>query len=136
MEKELAVAKRLARNAGSILMGYYQRSVTIDWKAPGDPVTAADREASELIVSGLASEFPKDAILSEEATDNLKRLDQSNVWMIDPMDGTREFIEHRGEFAVQIGLVVNETPVLGIVYQPTEGKLYHAAQGLGAFLET
>src|SRR5881296_2256856 len=56
--------------------------------------------------------------------------------MIDPMDGTREFIEDRDEFAVQIGLVVDRTPVLGVVYQPTAGKLYYAARGLGAFLDS
>src|SRR3989449_9417430 len=56
--------------------------------------------------------------------------------MIDPMDGPREFIEDRDEFAVQIGLVVDRTPVLGVVYQPTAGKLYYAARGLGAFLDS
>jgi 3'(2'), 5'-bisphosphate nucleotidase len=117
-------------------MDYYQQTLTIDWKAPGDPVTAADRDASDLIVKSLALEFPKHAILSEEEPDNLSRLAESHVWMIDPMDGTREFIEHRGEFAVQIGLVVDGTPVLGVVYQPTTRKLYYAAQKLGAFLET
>jgi len=136
MEKELAVAKKLALEAGAILMDYYNRTLTIDWKAPGDPVTRADKEASELIVTHLGREFPQHAILSEEEPDNLSRLTQSHVWMIDPMDGTREFIEHRGEFAVQIGFVIDGTPVLGVVYQPTAGKLYYAAQGLGAFLES
>src|SRR5688572_29552628 len=136
MEKALEIARRLALEAGSILMQYYQQAVAIDWKAPGDPVTAADREASTLIVSNLAREFPDHAILSEEEPDNLERLDESHVWMVDPMDGTREFIEHRPDFAVQIGLVHKQTPVLGVVYQPTTGKLYHAAQGMGAFLES
>lgn len=135
MERELAVAKKLALDAGSILMDHYQRTLSVDWKAPGDPVTAADREASELIVTSLAREFPKYAILSEEEPDNLNRLAESHVWMIDPMDGTREFIAHRDEFAVQIGLVVEGEPVLGVVYQPTTKKLYYAANGLGAFLE-
>ncbi len=136
MEKELAIAKRLALEAGSILMEYYQQSFTVDWKAPGDPVTAADRRASQIIVSNLAREFPKHAILSEEEPDTLSRLGESHVWMIDPMDGTREFIEHRGEFAVQIGLVVDGRPVVGVVYQPTTKKLYYAAAGMGAFLES
>jgi 3'(2'), 5'-bisphosphate nucleotidase len=136
MEKRLEIAKRLAVEAGAILMNYYRQSLEIDWKAPGDPVTAADREANSLIVAGLAREFPKEAILSEEEPDNLSRLQQSYVWMVDPMDGTREFIEHRGEFAVQIGLIVDGTPALGVVYQPTAKKLYYAATGLGAFLES
>jgi len=74
MDKELAIAKKLALDAGTILMDYYQRTLTVDWKAPGDPVTAADREASELIVTHLAREFPQHAILSEEEPDNLSRL--------------------------------------------------------------
>ena len=92
MDKQLETAKRLAREAGAILMNYYPQSLEIDWKAPGDPVTAADREANDLIVRGLAREFPDDAILSEEEPDNLSRLEESHVWMVDPMDGTREFI--------------------------------------------
>jgi len=135
LEKELSVAKKLAIEAGAILMRYYQQSLEIQWKAPGDPVTAADREASALIVASLSKEFPTHAILSEEEPDNLTRLNQSHVWMIDPMDGTREFIEHRGEFAVQIGLVVDGTPIVGAVYQPTTKKLYYAGRGMGAFLE-
>src|SRR5439155_2088167 len=136
MHRELEVAKNLALGAGNILMDYYKRSISIDWKAPGDPVTAADREASELIVSGVTREFPDHGVLCEEEPDDLSRLDHSHVWMIDPMDGTREFIEHRDEFAVQIGLVVDETPVLGVVYQPTNKKLYYGARVMGAFLES
>jgi 3'(2'), 5'-bisphosphate nucleotidase len=116
-------------------MRYYEGTLSVDWKAPGDPVTAADREASALIVSQLALEFPDHAILSEEEPDNLTRLKNPRVWMIDPMDGTREFIDHLGEFAVQIGLVTDGEPVLGVVYQPTAGKLFYAARGQGAFLE-
>jgi 3'(2'), 5'-bisphosphate nucleotidase len=137
MEKELEVAKELGLGAGSILMEYFKRGVSIDWKAPGDPVTVADREAGDLIVSGLRREFPEHAVLCEEEPDDpATRLSRSHVWMIDPMDGTREFIDNREEFAVQIGLVVNGEPVLGVVYQPTAKKLYYAAQGLGAFLES
>jgi 3'(2'), 5'-bisphosphate nucleotidase len=136
VQRELEVAKKLALEAGTILMDYYRQGTSVDWKAPGDPVTAADRDASQLIVGGLRREFPQHGVLCEEEPDDLSRLQRSDVWMIDPMDGTREFIEHRGEFAVQIGLVVKGTPVVGVVYQPTTKKLYYAAAGLGAFLET
>jgi 3'(2'), 5'-bisphosphate nucleotidase len=135
MQKELEVAKNLGLEAGAILMDYYRQGTAVDWKAPGDPVTAADRDSSQLIVDGLRREFPDHAILCEEEPDDLIRLQRSHVWMIDPMDGTREFIEHRGEFAVQIGLVVNGTPVVGVVYHPTLNKLYYAAAGGGAFLQ-
>jgi 3'(2'), 5'-bisphosphate nucleotidase len=135
MQEELHAAKRLAVGAGSILMKYYQQSVEIDWKAPGDPVTAADREANDFIVSNLRREFPAYGVLSEEAADDETRLGQSHVWMVDPMDGTREFVEHRDEFSVMIGLVIDGIPAVGAVYQPTTRKLYYAAAGLGAFME-
>src|ERR1051325_5084746 len=134
MKRELESAKQLALAAGAILLKYYKHGASVDWKAPGDPVTVADREASQFIVSSLKREFPEHAILCEEEPDDLIRLERSHVWMIDPMDGTREFIEHRDEFAVQIGLVIEGIPVVGVVYQPTSMKLYYAAQGLGAFL--
>ena len=135
MKSELELAKTLAVAAGDVLLNYYQQGVSVDWKAPDDPVTAADREASRLIVSSLKDEFPEHGVLCEEEPDDLVRLERTHVWMIDPMDGTREFIAHRDEFAVQIGLVVENTPVLGVVYQPTARKLYYAGQGLGAYLE-
>ena len=129
MKNELKVAKKLAVAAGAILLAHYRQGVTVDWKAPNDPVTAADREASDLIVGSLRHEFPEHAVLCEEEPDDLIRLQRSHVWMIDPMDGTREFIAQRDEFAVQIGLVVQGIPVLGVVYQPVTRKLYFAAQG-------
>jgi 3'(2'), 5'-bisphosphate nucleotidase len=134
-EKELDIAKKLAIEAGAILLNYYKEGFSVDWKAPDDPVTAADRDASHLIVSSLKHEFPEHGILCEEEPDDLVRLERPYVWMIDPMDGTREFIAHRDEFAVQIGLVFQGTPILGVVYQPTNNKLYYAAQGFGAFLD-
>ncbi len=135
MERDLETARRLALGAGKILMKYHRRSIAVDWKAPGDPVTAADREASEFIVRHLRREFPQDAILSEEEPDDLVRLERQRVWMIDPMDGTREFIAHRDEFAAMIGLAVDGVAVVGAVYQPPTGKLYLGASGIGAFME-
>src|SRR5215471_14659578 len=134
VQKELEVARNLAVSAGAILMDYFEKSVSVDWKAPGDPVTAADREANDFIVNALRKEFPEHGILSEEQEDDFGRLDRTQVWMIDPMDGTREFIDHREDFAVQIGLVDEGTPILGVVYQPVKDKLYFAAQGSGAFM--
>src|SRR5438094_9834627 len=119
MHRELEVAKNLALGAGNILMDYYKRGISIDWKAPGDPVTAADRKASELIVSGLTREFPDHGVLCEEERDDLSRSQRTRAWMIDPMAGTREFIEDRDEFAVQRGLVVGRTPLRAVVHQPT-----------------
>jgi 3'(2'), 5'-bisphosphate nucleotidase len=135
VEKELDAARQLALDAGEILLAYYASPPEVEWKAPGDPVTQADREASDLIVSRLRELFPSDGILCEEEPDDERRLACSRVWMVDPMDGTREFIAHRDEFAVMIGLAVDAVPVVGAVYQPTSGKLYYAAAGHGAFLK-
>jgi 3'(2'), 5'-bisphosphate nucleotidase len=136
MEKELTVAKKLALAAGDILMEHYAKTVSVDWKAPGDPVTEADRAASTFIVNNLKREFPSQGILSEEESEDSSRLERELVWMIDPMDGTREFIDHREDFAVQIGLVRKGIPVLGVVYQPVKDKLYFAGEGTGAFLQS
>jgi 3'(2'), 5'-bisphosphate nucleotidase len=135
MQQQLNEIKRIAREAGAILLSYYSNLPTVEWKAPGDPVTAADRSASALIVRNLKRLFPGDAILCEEEPDDRTRLTRSRVWMVDPMDGTNEFIAHRSEFAVMIGLAVDGVPTAGVVYQPTTDKLYHAAAQLGAFLE-
>lgn len=134
MLAELNEAKRLAVAAGAILLEHYSYPPSVDWKAPGDPVTAADRAASTFIVENLKRLFPADAILSEEEPDDPERLGHARVWMIDPMDGTREFIARRGEFAVMIGLVIDGVPAVGAVYQPTMDKLYYGASGVGAFM--
>ena len=135
MSDELEEIKRIAKDAGAILLRHYHEPSTVHWKSPGDPVTAADREASDLIISELRRLFPDDGILSEEAPDEATRFGHDRVWLIDPMDGTREFIEHRDEFAVMIGRLTDGVPSLGAVYQPTSDKLYYAETGSGAFLE-
>src|SRR5262249_455859 len=106
MRDELNEVRRIARDAGAILSKYYEQAPSIEGKAPGDPVTVADREASEFIVRELSELFPTDGILSEEMPDDPARIHRSRVWMVDPMDGTREFIAHRPDFAVMIGLIV------------------------------
>src|SRR5215472_54633 len=132
---ELKEVCRIAKGAGAILGKYHPETTAVEWKAPGDPVTIADRRASEFIVDEIRRLFPSDGILSEEMADDPSRIYQSRVWMIDPMDGTREFIAGRDDFAVMIGLVVNGTPQLGVVYQPSTDKMYYAAAGFGASLQ-
>jgi 3'(2'), 5'-bisphosphate nucleotidase len=136
MINELQAAKELAIQAGAILLEYYSASPSIEWKGTNNPVTTADKAASRFLVDEIKRRFPSDGILCEEEQDDSQRLDRARVWMIDPMDGTKEFISHRGEFSVMIGLAIDGRPVVGAVYQPTEGKLYHAAAGHGAFVET
>lgn len=134
MQTELEAAKEIAIAAGAILLEYYAEAPSIEWKGKNNPVTTADRAASRFIVDALHQQFPEDGILCEEEKDDLKRLVHSRVWVIDPMDGTKEFINRRGEFSVMIGLAVDGEARVGVVYQPTEQKLYFAAPEAGAFL--
>jgi 3'(2'), 5'-bisphosphate nucleotidase len=133
MQGDLEVARTLAVRGGAILLKHYAQP-SVSWKGRGDPVTEADRAASAFIVEELRRQFPEDGILSEEESDDVERLSRSRVWIIDPLDGTTEFIQHFDEFAVMIGLSIDGTARLGVVYQPTREKLYYAASGCGAFL--
>ncbi len=84
----------------------------------------------------LSAAFPEDAILSEESPDDPVRFSRRRVWIIDPLDGTRDFLAKTGDFCVLIGLTIDGAPVLGVAYQPTRDALYYARKGGGAFLET
>jgi 3'(2'), 5'-bisphosphate nucleotidase len=135
-ERELRVALRLARAAGAEALKFYGGVLKIRHKSgDDDPVTQADDAANAVIVAGLEREFPEDGLLSEETTDTVRRLDKRRVWMIDPIDGTKGFIEGNGDFAVQIGLAVEGYPALGVVYQPAPDLTHWAAQGAGAWVE-
>jgi 3'(2'),5'-bisphosphate nucleotidase len=133
LQHELDVALRLAQQAGEVIMSYYQTGVSVDHKAGDEPVTAADQAADDLIAAGLRAAFPGDGLLTEESDDDLSRLDKQRVWIVDPLDGTTEFITETGEFAVQIALAMGGHPVLGVVYQPAKRRLFHAVQGQGAY---
>jgi 3'(2'), 5'-bisphosphate nucleotidase len=135
MEKELEVARRLAREAGAILMEFYRGETEVKWKGHDDPVTAADHAANEMLVRELHRHFPNDAILSEELPDDQVRLTHERVWMVDPMDGTKQFIQRLDEFAVMIGLAGAGEPKVGVVYNPATDRMYYASQGAGAFVE-
>ncbi len=139
LEKELETALTLARQAAALILEFYALEIVAEEKFGVDnfsePVTAADRAASKIIVEGLSAAFPGDAILSEEEKENAAvRLTKKRAWMIDPIDGTTGFIGRNGDFAVQIGLVENGSPVLGIVLLPASGVLYYAVKNQGAFV--
>ena len=138
-EHEIQVATELARTAGAVLLEHYYSPFLVEQKINAldefEEVTAADRAANELIVTRLQEEFPDDGILAEESTDSDHRLGKDRVWLIDPMDGTKNFIARDGDFAVQIGLAVGGESVVGVVYQPVRGVLYRAARDRGAWME-
>ena len=134
LSNELEVAVRLAHQAAAAIMSYYQAGISVDYKQGDEPVTAADRAADRVIGAGLREHFPKDGLLSEESADDPVRLDRERVWIVDPLDGTTDFIDHTGDFAVQIALTLAGRPVLGVVYQPVQALLFHARRGQGAFM--
>src|SRR4051812_14017283 len=136
MSDELEAAKESAIDAGAILLRHFEHKTAVRWKGKGNPVTDADQEASRFIVEALHRRFPLDGILSEEEVDNPDRLKKSRVWIIDPMDGTAEFVAGLTEFAVMIGLAVDGSPTMGVVYLPVEKKLYYAESGHGAYVES
>ena len=137
-EKELETAIKLAQTAGAKIIEFYKTGVVAEEKIGADnflePVTIADRTASQIIVEGLQKTFSDDGILSEEEPDTARRLTKQRVWMIDPLDGTAGFIKRDGDFAVQIGLTDNGQAVLGVVFLPNENLLYFASKSNGAFL--
>jgi 3'(2'), 5'-bisphosphate nucleotidase len=139
-EHEIQVATELARAAGAVLLEHYYSPFLVEQKVNAldelEEVTAADREANELIVTRLQKDFPADGILAEESTDSEHRLEKDRVWLIDPMDGTKNFIARDGDFAVQIGLAVGGESVVGVVYLPVRGVLYRAARDGGAWMES
>lgn len=136
MKRELEIAVALARRAGEVVMGVYDAgAVHVDYKGPDDPVTRADRESNALLVEGLSREFPGVPIVAEEspASDYAGWRESDACWFVDPVDGTREFVERNGEFAVMIGLAVGGRAVLGVVDECAHGRRFAAAEGVGAF---
>jgi 3'(2'), 5'-bisphosphate nucleotidase len=135
-QNELRVARELALAAGQVVMEHRRAGVTVERKAGNEPVTAADRAASDLILAGLRTAFPDDVHISEEAPDDVRRRQPgARVWYVDPIDGTQDFIDGREGFAPQIGLCVDGQPVAGAVYQPATGRLYWGGPDVGAFCE-
>lgn len=133
--RELEVARALAVEAAALVALYRAGELIVDSKAGDEPVTNADHAASALIVAKLRAEFPDDVVLSEEIPDDGSRLGRPRVWMVDPIDGTRDFILGDDGYAVMIGLCVDGRPMVGAVSQPVTGKTYTGIAGLGAWLD-
>lgn len=130
---ELVVA--IARDAGDRILAIYERDFRIDRKADGSPITEADRAANQLITGRLAALSPRYPLLSEEGKLIAygERAAWRRFWLVDPLDGTKEFTRHNGEFTVNIALIENGQPTLGVVHVPVSGVSYLACRGSGAF---
>ncbi len=136
LQKALTTAREAALDAARHILEIYNAgAVAAERKADGSPVTQADLAANAAIVERLRADFPDCPILTEEEADHLGRLDSEWVWIVDPLDGTKEFLARNGEFTVNIALAHRGVPVLGVVGLPVQDMLYYAAQGQGAWCE-
>ena len=128
---------RIAREAGAVILDIYHAAegIEIDRKADDSPLTQADRAANTVICKALVRDVHPYPIISEEnkAIPYTERRNFDRVWMVDPLDGTKEFIKRNGEFTVNIALLEAGRPVLGVVYTPVTDELFWAVEGEGAF---
>ena len=126
----------LARNAGEAILEVYGTAFGVEQKADASPVTEADLAAHRVIADGLAERYPEIPILSEESPEQASyevRRHWPRFWMVDPLDGTKEFIKRNGQFTVNIALIENSQPRFGVVYAPALELLYYGELGRGAF---
>ncbi len=118
-------------------MRVYEGAFTVQHKEDDSPLTAADLESQRIIIEGLTQLTPEIPILSEEsaAAPWAQRRTWTDLWVVDPLDGTREFVKRNGEFTVNVALVADHEPVLGVVSAPAQGLVFWGARGVGAFTE-
>lgn len=132
----LNIVKGIAIEAGKIILEVYNSpDFEVELKSDRSPVTKADKLANEYIVENLKANFPEFGVLAEESKKDPSRLEKKYVWIVDPLDGTKEFIKRNGEFTVNIGLVEDGIPKVGVVGVPAKKETYFAACDLGAFYE-
>jgi len=131
----LEAINQIAQTAGARIMDVYATDFDVEHKADKSPLTLADMAAHETIIAGLKKLTPDWPILSEESSHIpfAERNQWQCYWLVDPLDGTREFIKRNGEFTVNIALIEHHKPILGVVYVPVTGITYYAAVGAGAF---
>lgn len=134
MRDELKTAIDAARQAGALTLQYYGGNYRIDYKERRDPVTSADLAADACLKELLLGAYPDCGWLSEETADSPQRLSAERLWIIDPIDGTREFVETIPEYAVSVALVEAGEPVVGVIFNPAADQLFAAVKGGGTFL--
>ena len=127
-ETELAI--NAVKEAGNAVMEIYKHDFTSTTKKDNSPLTEADLKSNDIIQKIIVGTgYP---VLSEESVDNKKRLEHDKIWIVDPLDGTSDFVSKSGEFTIMIALVDKHEPILGVIYWPTNDILYVAQKGCGA----
>ena len=136
LARELEAARGAALAAGELLRRHWhERGFEVNHKGKDNPVTTADFEADQKLKEILHGGFPEYGWLSEETADDGLRLERDRVWIVDPLDGTKEFIKGVPEFVVAIALAERGAPVLGVTYNPIKHELFTAVRGMGAYLD-
>lgn len=135
LESSIAPVLALARNAGAAILEVYRQPVDVITKADRSPLTIADLRSHELIVRGLAELEPSLPILSEESSDVpfATRAAWPSYWLVDPLDGTKEFLKRNDEFTVNIALIEEHRAVFGVVYVPAQDILYWGGETMGTY---
>ncbi|HYV90641.1 MAG TPA: 3'(2'),5'-bisphosphate nucleotidase CysQ [Chitinophagales bacterium] len=125
----------LARKAGDEIMKVYAQDFSVELKGDNSPLTQADQKSNGLIINGLKNLYPEIPIISEETklTPYDKRKNWKTYWLVDPLDGTKEFIKKNGEFTVNIALMSEGRPMLGVVYAPAQNKMWYGMKSEGSF---
>jgi 3'(2'), 5'-bisphosphate nucleotidase len=135
-DDELKLALMAAKEAGSVIMDIYESGdICVSTKNDNSPVTKADLAAGEIITEILSGEFSGYPTLCEDNRDDERRHEKEICWIVDPLDGTKEFIKRNGEFTVNIALVYRHEVVAGVVYIPAKDSMYYASKGNGAWLQ-
>ena len=135
MKSDLILAKGAAIEAGGLILNYYKSDYEIKDKGYHNPVTTADHAADTRLKEILTEARPDYGWLSEETVDSPDRLDKERTWVVDPLDGTKEFIEGVPHFVVSVALVENGNPIIGVLFNPVTKELFMAYNGGGAFLD-
>ncbi|MHA2104989.1 MAG: 3'(2'),5'-bisphosphate nucleotidase CysQ family protein [Candidatus Hodarchaeales archaeon] len=131
IQNMLPVVIRASLKAGRAIRNTRGVSINVEYKGENSPVTVADRKANEIIKDILSNNYPEIGWLSEESIDDKTRLNKEFVWIVDPLDGTKEFIRDIPEYAVSIALVKDKQPVLGVIHNPKTEDLFTAIKGKG-----
>ena len=133
-ERELEVALKAVNSVRELILDIYNSdNLGVEIKEDNSPVTKADKAADKKIREILSEAFPLYAVLTEESIDDKSRLNNDYVWIVDPVDGTKDFVAKNGEFTVNIGLSYKHKAVLGVILIPVTGEIFYGVEGLGSF---
>lgn len=138
LKQLLPEIEALSRKAGDAIMAIYQEDdLGVEYKSDNSPLTRADLASHHCIEQGLNQLAPDIPVLSEESGDIPwdERKNWQRYWLVDPLDGTKEFVKRNGEFTVNIALIEQGKPVLGVVYAPVKDWMYSGAEGMGAYAQ-